>query len=56
MPYPTAQNDVQIDRAHASAVCEEIGERLAVALGPQSVELQPRLLSLIKQLSEQARN
>jgi hypothetical protein len=53
MPHPTAQNDVQIDGAHAGAVCKEIGERLAVVLGPQSIELQPRLLSLMKQLSEQ---
>jgi hypothetical protein len=54
MRYPAAQNEVQIDRAHAGAVCEEIGERLSVALGPQFIELQPALLALIKQLSEQA--
>jgi hypothetical protein len=54
MPYPTPQNDVQINRAHTGAVCKEMGERLSVALGPQSIELQPRLLSLMKQLAEQA--
>jgi len=56
MPYPTSQNDVQINRLHASAVCKEMGERLSIALGPQSIKLQPRLLSLVKQLSEQERS
>ena len=54
VPYPTPQNDVQIDRVHTGAVCKEMGERLSIALGPQSIELQPRLLSLMKQLAEQA--
>src|ERR1700747_309759 len=52
--YPISQNDFQIDRIHNGAVCKEIGERLSIALGPQSIELQPRLGSLMKQLSEQA--
>jgi hypothetical protein len=50
MRYPTPQNDFQIDRIHNGAVCKEIGERLSIALGPQSIELKPRLLSLMKQL------
>jgi hypothetical protein len=50
----TPQNDFQIDRIHNGAVCKEIGERLSIALGPQSIELKPRLLSLMNQLSEQA--
>ena len=54
MPHPTPESDVQINRVHTGAVCKEIGERLSVALGPQSIELQPRLLSLMKQLVEQA--
>jgi hypothetical protein len=53
MRYPTPQNDFQNDRIHNGAVCKEIGERLSIALGPQSIELNPRLLSLMKQLSEQ---
>ena len=52
MRYPSPQNDFQIDRIHNGAICKEIGERLSIALGPQSIELQPRLLSLMKQLSE----
>ena len=54
MPYPPPQNAVQINDLHAGAVCDEIGENLSVALGPQSIKLQPRLLSLMKQLSERA--
>ncbi|MFY9953397.1 hypothetical protein [Bradyrhizobium sp.] len=54
MPNPAPQDDVQINRVHSGAVCKEIGERLSVALGPQSIELQPRLLSLMKRLVEQA--
>jgi hypothetical protein len=58
MPYPTPQNenDVQINRVHTGAICKEMGERLSIALGPQSIELQPRLLSLMKQLAEQLEN
>jgi hypothetical protein len=52
MPNPTPQNDVQINRVHSGAVCKEMGERLSVALGPQSIELQPRLLSLMKRLEQ----
>ena len=55
MPYPTPQNDVQINRVHTGAVCKEMGERLSVALGPQSIELQRRLLSQMKELAKQAR-
>jgi hypothetical protein len=54
MLYPSPQNDVQINRVHTDAVCKEMGERLSVALSPQSLELQPRLLSLMKQLVEQS--
>jgi hypothetical protein len=54
MRYPTPQNDFQIDRIHNGAVCKEIGERLSIALGRQSTELKPRLLALMKELSEQA--
>jgi hypothetical protein len=54
MPNPTPQDDVQINRVHSGAVCKEIGERLSVALRPQSIELQPRLLSLMKRLVEEA--
>jgi hypothetical protein len=56
MRYPTPQNDFQIDRIHSGAVCKEIGERLSIAFGPQSAELNPRLLALMKELSEQASN
>ena len=35
MPNLAHQNDVQIDRVHSDAICEEIGERLSVALALQ---------------------
>ena len=44
--------NVQIDRIHCSAVREEIGERLAVALGPQSDVLPARLLELMDRLAK----
>jgi hypothetical protein len=37
---------------HCGAVCKEIGERLSLALGPQSSELSPALLALIEQLAK----
>ncbi len=52
MPHPAPPNDIQIDRIHSGAVCEEMGDRLSVVLGPQSVELPPRLLALIDQLAK----
>lgn len=42
--------DVQIDRNHCGAICVEIGERLSVAMGPQSNELAAPLLALIDEL------
>jgi hypothetical protein len=50
MPNLAHQNDVQIDRVHSDAICEEIGERLSVALGPQPHELPPRLIELMDNL------
>jgi hypothetical protein len=50
MPNLAHQNDVQIDRVHSDAICEEIGERLSVALGPQRHELPPRLIELMDNL------
>ena len=44
--------NVQINRIHSGAVCQEIGERLSVELGPQSNELPPRLLALTEQLAK----
>ena len=48
----TNQKDIQISRVHSDAVCEEIGERLSVVLGPQSIELPPNMLALIEQLAK----
>jgi hypothetical protein len=51
-PHPAPPNDIQIDRIHSGAVCKEMGDRLSVALGRQSIELPPRLLALIDQLAK----
>jgi hypothetical protein len=51
MPGPVHQNDVQINSVHSRAVCDEIGERLNIALGSQSIELPARLLTLIEELA-----
>jgi len=50
MPNLAHQNDVKIDRVHSDAICEEIGERLSVALASQRNELPPRLLALMDNL------
>ena len=52
MPCSAPQNDVQVNRVHTGAICKEMGERLSIALGPQSIELPPRLLALIEQLAK----
>ena len=44
--------DVQINRIHSGAICNEIGERLSAALGPQSNELPARLHALIDELAK----
>jgi hypothetical protein len=44
--------DVQINRIHSGAICNEIGERLSAALGQQSNELPARLLALIDELEK----
>jgi hypothetical protein len=43
--------DIQINRVHSGAICNEIGERLSSALGPQD-ELPARLLTLVDELVE----
>jgi hypothetical protein len=52
MPNFAHQNDVQIDRVHNGAIRKEMGEKLSVALGPQSLELPARLLVLMQQLEK----
>lgn len=51
-PNPIHQIDVQINRNHSGAVCEEIGERLLAVRGSQSTELTPPLLALIEKLAK----
>ena len=44
--------DIHLDHFHSSAVCREIGERLAMDLGPPSQDLPPRLLALLERLAK----
>jgi hypothetical protein len=44
--------DIQMNRVHSGAVCKEIGERLATALGPPSDALPARLLGLMDRLAK----
>jgi hypothetical protein len=50
-----AQNGLQIDSLHCRAICEEIGDRLRMALGPAPTALPVRLQLLMVQLAQQDR-
>jgi hypothetical protein len=52
MTHPDHPALVHLSHCHCGAVCKEIGERLSLALGPQSSELSPALLALIEQLAK----
>jgi hypothetical protein len=41
-----------LSNRHCVAVCKEMGERLSLALGPQSTELPPAMLALLDGLAE----
>jgi hypothetical protein len=43
-------HDVQIDRLHSRAICEEIGERLQLAIPTAPARVPSRLLSLTARL------
>lgn len=44
--------NVQINSIHSGAVCQAIGERLALALRPQSTQLPPHLLALMQEFGK----
>jgi hypothetical protein len=46
------QDGLQIDSLHSRAICEEIGDRLRIALGPVPRALPVRLQMLMEQLAE----
>lgn len=41
-------NDIQIDRAHAGAICKEIGERLRASPETNPTRLPPHLVRLME--------
>ncbi len=49
------QNGLQIDDLHCRAICDEIGDRLRIALAPGSAVLPVRLQILLAQLAAQDR-
>jgi hypothetical protein len=50
-----AQTGLQIDSLHCRAICEEIGDRLRIALGAGPGALPARLRLLMDQLAQQDR-
>jgi hypothetical protein len=46
------QDGLQIDSLHCRAICEEVGDRLRIALGPVPRTLPVRLQMLMDQLVE----
>ena len=50
-----AQNGLQIDDLHCRAICDEISDRLRMALGSRSGVLPVRLQILMAQLAAQDR-
>ena len=53
MTHPHYPLHVHLSDVHCGAVCQEMGERLSLALGPQSSDLPPALLGLIEQLAKE---
>jgi hypothetical protein len=53
MMDPATRGDVQIDHVHSAALCREIGERLAVGLGNELVEMPPHLIMLMDRLRDE---
>jgi hypothetical protein len=43
---------LQIDSGHCRAICDEIGDRLRIALDKEAGEIPPRLRLLIDRLAE----
>jgi hypothetical protein len=44
--------NVQIDRTHSRAICNEIGERLRISLAGEFPELSPQMQRQMDQLRE----
>jgi hypothetical protein len=49
---PSAETTaLALDSRHCRAICNEIGERLALVLRPDTPELPPRLAALLQRLA-----
>jgi hypothetical protein len=50
MTSPAVRNDIQIDRVFSAAICEEIGDRLRIALTSEPNRLPRRMTMLVEEL------
>ena len=50
MTSPAVRNDIQIDRVCSAAICEEIGDRLRIALTSEPNRLPQRMTMLVDEL------
>ena len=53
MTYPLHQEVIQIGHVHNAALCREIGERLAIALGQKPIGMSPHLMQLMSRLRDE---
>jgi hypothetical protein len=54
MTYPPHPGDVQISHVHNLALCNEIGERLAIRMGPTVAGMPLNLAMLMKRLCDES--
>jgi hypothetical protein len=50
MTSPAVRNDIQIGRVCSAAICEEIGDRLSIALTSEPNRLPQRMTMLVEEL------
>jgi len=51
MTSPSVQNDIQIDGVYNAAICEEIADRLRIALAGEPDRLPHHMKMLVEQMA-----
>jgi hypothetical protein len=51
MTGPAVRNDIQIDSAYCAAICEEMGDRLRIALTGEPNRLPQHMMMLVEQMA-----
>jgi hypothetical protein len=51
MTSPAVRNDIQIDSAYCAAICEEMGDRLRIALTGEPNRLPQHMMMLVEQMA-----